>query len=118
MPGKLVKSSKSKTEQTQSSMIEEDVKPSGSYIRHQSPQEAEIWSTQGYTKSEDLAQVNGRLSIMILGMKDLKTWLREIESFLNYDARFGGRDLLMERIEKMEKKIDEYCDKLDKALEE
>ena len=102
-----------------------DTQVVGKLIRHKQTEELESMESKMYETGTSISHINGRISLLYMGYRDLKIWLREIESYLNIDARYSAMEVINEQFGKLwtkvfdlEKSIKELSDKLDDALKE
>ncbi len=97
----------------------------GKFIRHQQPAEVESMESKMAEPGSNISHLNGRLSILYMGYRDLKIWLREMESYLNLDARYSAMEAINKHFDEMQseinqihKEVHELRERLDDALKE
>lgn len=121
MPNKLQRARQPKLESTNG-----DVVP-GKLIRHEQTDEVSaIEQSAAWKEDKDtISHLHGRITLLLMGYRDLKQWLREIESYLNFDARYGAMEFfkqkfvdLENKISTLDKDIKEVSKRLDDALKE
>lgn len=76
-----------------------------------------VWEEKGYEKSTTLEHLNNRIGLVLLGLKDMKIWLREVESYLNFETRLDVRAHLENRMLIIEKRMDSLEGRLDRVEE-
>ena|SRR5713101_2790022 len=97
----------------------------GKFIRHPIPEEIETMESKMAESGSNISHLNGRLSLLYMGYRDLKIWLREMESYLNLDARYSAMEAINKHFSELETKVSnlekdlvQLSKRLDDALKE
>lgn len=93
--------------------------PPGKFIRHPQPLELEAIESQMAVDSKNMSHINGKIALLMMAYRDMKSWLREIESYLNFDARYDGMAFFRKKFDDMEKAnhdLSKKVEELEKCL--
>src|SRR5713101_1696210 len=111
--------------QNQVPLVQEDVPEKtttiGKFFSHPIPDEIASMEKKMSETGSNISHINGRLSLLYMGYRDLKIWLREMESYLNLDARYSAMEAINKRFDDINEKVDRLMERhneLEKRLDD